>query len=514
MTSTRAFEFPHPPTCQSNQLTTMRPTLFIALLPWTATLLVTSAMAQVPVTPLPTRGMLSALELGMIFNTTANSTHTIVRKREGLPARLDDFVGTGVDGTPSFVYSELSQSLDGFAPDLDALTTANDHMPIVRDTNGTFPIWQGSVHDWAALFIAVGGTVVGYYFDNPAFPTQYRNGFYTELLPGDYVAGTFTALNSTMPIVAMDSAMGVIETNRAIEPGIVEHLDAVYFSLTSASAASLWATGFLNFPQPHFDGATIFKTEFDLTTGKAKKATVFKRGSDLGLTANDDIDALAIGDAQPMTIPANAPQPPTTFRNLDQNSQFIVFSTVNLSAAAPEELMVCGMTSGVWHTGPLRTSGGNPLVGPAGTVLGSVSAICSKDPHSGNLAASFGIPIDDSGLDQRMGLSLHARAAADATAGNDKFRLTGVLSGWGDGTPHLQQCVLVVAWYGNPGGTLYQLPLRPATADVYSFAINIELPWSPTNVNTYTMYVVTTDYPYVLPLTLHESIHSALSRHQ
>lgn len=466
----------------------------------------------------PTHGMLSSLQIGMVFTSDLN---VIARKEPGLPAKLYDFDGLGRVDVPEYTAAAIESWVTShYAPvpalqplQFDGMSTGNDLLPLVFHWSTNVASQEFRIHqppapapDWAAIFLALesdgqndGADVVGYYFSNPGFPQYLRNTFYPEILRAEYETGSVPSpAASGAQVAALDAAMGIIETTGgAREPGIIERFHELYFSLTPSSALALGAAIGANSPTP-CDGATIFRATYDLGNGAVLGVDVFLRGSDLELDSGDDVDALAVGYSIAPPPSVTAPLYPLV---AGQSSVRVLFSTVS----GAEQLMVYATPNGAPGISgpvvrPLRNGGGNPLVGPAGTLSGNVKGVCAKDPETGARAASFGIPSQDLPYPD-LGLSLHARAGSDATLpGLDSFLLTGVLSGWGAGnTPHNAMVFLAM---NVPGfaPTLFQLPNRTPANGTLEFQVMVNFPWqfigygpnnSPLYRNEYSFYVVT-----------------------
>lgn len=466
--------------------------------------------------PLPTHGMLSSLQIGMVFTSDLN---VIARKEPGLPAKLYDFDGLGRARVPEYTAAAIESWVAlhyGVVPPLqiDGMSTGNDLLPLVFDAaQQTFQIQQDAAPalDWAAIFLALqadgsndGADVVGYYFANPGFPQVLRNTFYPEILRDEYETGSVPSpAVSGADVAALDAGMGIIESNDGMrEPGVIERFHELYFSLTPASASALGAVIGANTPVP-CDGATIFRATYNLATGDVWGVDVFLRGNQLGLEEGADVDALAVGYS---LSPPPSVLPPLYPVATGSTGVRVLFSTVS----GTEQLLMYATPNGAPGINgpvvrPLRNDGGNPILGVIGTLTGNVKGVCTKDPETGARAASFGIPSRDI-LAPDLGLSLHARTGSpDATmSGYDTFVLTGVVSGWGSSnTPHDAIPYLVMDVPGFPP-TLFALPNRTPADGTLEFQVMASFPWQfigygPNNVpmyrNEYSFYVVTLQSP-------------------
>jgi len=229
---------------------------------------------------------------------------------------------------------------------------------------------------------------------------------------------------------------------------------------------------------PMFTGATIFEAKYG-PLGEVTDIWVDKQHTQLGLSASDDIDALAIGKSMPPAGPMT-----TTMTALSSSARQYVFSLNAPNASTTEQLMVHATISGQGPaTEKLRTETGNPLVGPTGTLGGDVKGACGKDPEALTLSSGLGVPDNSLSNAPVMSLSLHAQKSlvqpTDVTPpppyGVDSFDLTGVLSGWGTAQQH--DALVFVAFFHQNGMIVRQLPSRTSQQDVYEFAQTYLVPW-------------------------------------
>jgi hypothetical protein len=435
--------------------------------------------------PLPTRGIMPADAVGFILSGNSD----IQKKARTLPVQLTPTAP--VDGGAHYSVPKVMAALPQGTPTLaiDAMSSGNDALPLVYHTaTQQFRISQmNNAGSWAVLHLAIDDTsspgsavrtVMGYYFNNPSFPAQLRNGIYHELVPTDFDGAPGN-------IVAMDSAMGMLEDNRG-------HLDAtsdpvknkIYFSLTPLSASVLWAS--LPSPLQHvtdplyqppgntYTGATIFVASFD-TLGNCTAVRVCEDYETLGLREDADVDALGVAAAQTLFETNTQPLQPISL-------QFVFSTAVPVNG---EELLVAADlsngTQGVRQTAPLRGNNGDDITGGVGSLDRPVRAICSRDPENTNHGGSaYGEPEDhETTGTNHMSLSL-GLARANSANGGDAFHLSGVVSGWGSGTPQNSLVYLGVQIVGGPldGWTDYvSMGTRPADRDYFTFAQTAEIPW-------------------------------------
>jgi hypothetical protein len=455
------------------------------LLPIPMVTFVAAAAAQVTTYPLPTRGVMSAYPVGMIMSSQSD----IQKKKAGLPIVFA--ATTQVADVAHYSVPEIMEALGGTAIEIDAMSSGNDALPLVYHT-ATQEYWVGNanVPGWAVLHLAIDDplglgsgaqTVMGYYFANPAFPSQLRSGIYHELIPRDFPTGAGD-------IVAMDAAMGMLEDNRGrLEATNNPVRNRVYFSLTPASAAELWSSQTAPLlhvslspyqpPGNTYTGATIFVAEFD-AQGQCTTVRVCEDYSSLGLSEADDVDALAVADSQYIVEPASQPLQPTTLQ--------FVFSTA--TPIGGEELLVAADVSngpqGLRIQKPLRGNNGDRIVGGGGSIGGPVRSICSQDPENVEYGCSaFGEPEDHAATGGcHMSLSLAVAHRNTGIAG-DAFELVGVVSGWGTGAAQDSLVYLAIQLVANPlhplnGWTEYfPMGTRLAGQDEYVVRKVADVPW-------------------------------------
>jgi hypothetical protein len=454
------------------------------LLPIPMLTFVAAAAAQVTSYSLPTRGVMSAYPVGMIMSSQTD----IQKKQAGLPISFT--ATTQVAQVAHYSVPEIMQRLTGASTiAIDAMSSGNDALPLVFHT-ATQAFWVGNATapGWAVLHLAIDDpsglgngaqTVMGYYFANPAFPSQLRSGIYHELIPRDFPAGAGD-------IVAMDAAMGMLEDNL----GRLEAMDEpvknkVYFSLTPDSANALWLS--LASPLQHasnplyqppgstYTGATIFVAEFD-SQGQCTTVLVCEDYETLGLPYDADVDALAVATSQAITEPET--------EELDASKLQFVFSTA-LPIAGEELRVAADVGNGAQSVRiqrPLRGNNGDRIVGGGGSIGGAVRSICSQDPENVEYGCSaYGEPENPLNGIETYDMSLSIALARHVSAsGGDAFGLVGVVSGWGTSTPQDSLVYLGVQLVGGPlnGWSDYLfMGTRLASQDEYVFAKNSDAPW-------------------------------------
>ncbi|MEZ6036202.1 MAG: hypothetical protein R3F29_01895 [Planctomycetota bacterium] len=468
-----------------------------SLSPFTSALLLGGvAIAQGPVTNMPIRGMMPSFPTGFVMT---NSQTRIQKKEAGLPVVLNKFQRP-VNGVAWWDETEIQRVLTSYLPAsttltppvIDAMSSQNDLLPLVRDGN-SFRISQANVNGWAALYMALEDNsgaplgVYGYYFDNPSFPNQLRNGLYMELEARE--------LDPTLAAgpAAMDVAMGLlVDNNGRLQTGQQEIKDRVYFSLTDQSAQTLWnelgspvlaKVGGGTYTPPvnigRYDGATIFVAEYD-STGTCIDVKVAEDSVTLQLPqGTNEIDALGVGMPLP-GVPVGAGQIGLTAGQLHyvistepavNNEELLVVATVNE--------VVQGVPTPTRYQDPLRDNNGNSITANGGS-LGRVRALCSQDPvdlHVGG--AAFFAPCDyadPTGNPLMMGMSAAMMYGDNQT---DSFLLTGVLTGWVGAAENSFFWLAVQMESGPATGFLhYYGPwFRSSSEDAITFEQKIDVPW-------------------------------------
>lgn len=486
-----------------------------SLFPFTSALLLGGvAIAQGPVTNMPIRGMMSSFPTAFVMKS---SPTRISKKEAGLPIVRSSFPRP-TNGVAWWSETEIQRVLSTYLPSsgsltppvIDAISSENDLLPLVRHGN-SFRISQGNVDGWATLYMGLEDNagnplgVYGYYFDNPSFPNQYRNGLYLELEAREFDP------NLVDGPTAMDVSMGLlVDNNGRMMPGMQEVKNRLHFSLTNASAQTLWnelaaprltrVDGSAYTPPVnigHYDGATIFVAEFD-SVGLCTDVKVVEDSASLLLPAGtNEIDALAIGTPRP-GVPVGTGQ-----ELLTPGLLHFVISTD--PAVGGEELLVVGTVDHVVMQGgvptvlptrfqdPLRDNNGNPITANGGSIR-RVRSLCSQDPVDVIMAGSAflapceyldpdGIITDDT---QLMGLSAAMAYGHNQT---DLFQLTGVLSGW-TGVAENSFFWLAVAMDSGPwaGFSVYYGPyFRSAMDDAVTFTQKIDIPWTGIGSGSYVL---------------------------
>ena len=471
----------------SNLLTLAKSTLSISLLG--------SLLAQnpaLPLVPLPTRGVLPTMQVGMVFSSSPGD---IALKGAGRRAVIDQYPGVASGNVRDFTAAALSawvfaEKGVNWTALIDGISTSNDNLTLVFDSSagggGIFRIWQAAGTAWAMLNLSLvgstqvgGADVVGYYFDNPGFPSQLRTAVYFEHVIGDYRDGQLLAPTGLASIEAMDAAMGLIEASGGrIQAGIVDRVNELYFTLTPASAQALHATGAVA-ASDALDGATILVANYDPQSGLIVDIEVQATGGSLGLPEGADIDALAMGFAPVSPVfPAES-----TLHPLVPGSLFYVLS---LAAGGPDDqLFVVAEPTQNPGTGggattpmggrrrPLHNEQGKPLLGPAGTLTGNVKSACAHDPESLIESQNYGVPRNDNITVARSNLSLFAteKLGVPVPILNpnqfDSFDLHGTVSGWGQA---MAEPSLMFLWIRCDGVDSWKvLPTRGANDHVYDF---------------------------------------------
>lgn len=476
---------------------------------------------QLPVAPLPARGVLSTFQMGMLFD---DDLTRIALRRAGRRGLLDVYPGVAqgnvIDASGAaingWIRSQPGWSQFGWQPAFDALSTYSDNLPIeLFDPNTAvagdeyYRPYDAGQDSWAMLELAVeagtiratnaaidNATTLGYYFQNSGFPSQLQNGVYHEILRPDFTSGSVPAPSGTVGIRGLDAGLGFIEASDGVlQPGILECVDKLYFSVTPASAALLRGLNYFTARNDEIDGATIFEVTFSTTGanyGEVVNFQIFRTYVDLGVPMGADIDALAMAEA-PYGVPQSEDQ---RVHRIAAGQPLLVVSFAGdplTLAGAPvtDQLWVVARTEqnllsvndplampGGQHGRALRDAAGGQLVGPVGTLTGNVKGVCNYDPEGSFRSITAAFPDDDAVVIPRMILSAAATQPSvddgwDPTV-VDRFTLHGSVSGWG--TMPAQQASMLL-WIEVDGTPYWRaLPPRGAAKDVYDFELELEFP--------------------------------------
>lgn len=444
-----------------------------------------------PFWPLPARGMMTALSAGLVFESDPT---TLVLKGPALPAQLSVFAPSSPqvpDYSPRAIATWLANHTQREVPDLaiDAMSTGNDLLPL-RYVAGTFQVDVVGSQAWAALNIVrevpganVGADVIGYYFQNPAFPQQLQRCIVNEVVRADYQVAGFDP--GTSNIAAIDYAMGQIVANHGRQdPLVIEVIDRFYFSVTSQCAMELVQAGVFT----NVNGATIFEVRYQGTA----IIDVFP-GLQLDPAGQIDVDALGVGTV--VTVPPPGAVPGEW---LEVGSKMFIVS--DTTAAFGEELMVYATRdflppgqqepSSSTVMAPLRSPQGEPLIGsaPGALLPGRVKSSCARDPEMHDAARTFGVPAADAvGLPSSPVLSVEVKSGAGPSP-TDSFTVKGVVSG-----PSLagRSCLLGVKHQGVY--FFHALGVWPGNQNHLSFQVSLDYPWNSsqgTPDNTYELIAV------------------------
>lgn len=442
--------------------------------------------------PLPARGMMSGLSAGLVFE---NAPAVVVHKKPGLPAALDTFKSQHIPGVADYTMEAVLEWLG--VPDVsqvlplievDAISTGNDllpifHAPAAGQEVACFQVAYGS-NIWATLSVVreeSGVTdIFGCYFDNRSFPEQLRNKVLHEIQYTDLQPAGFDHQGSA--ITALDFAMGQILANRGYpDPGVIDCVTKLYFSLTNWSAAALQPI--LNAP---IDGSTIFQVDYN-GSGDVVGFSSFQPPVPAGVSGTAELDIDALGVAM-VTIPAPAP---VGALQIHTGMMLLVSYTQQVNG---EELFAiahnqpANLSQGQQVSNatvlPLRSPTRQKLAGPGGLLSGRVKGICGRDPEGYFGTRTFGVPTVDltSGSDDAVTLpSTHALSVEVATvvantaapSGLDRVTLSGAVAG---APQNGCSCILWVLHKGQY--RLFPLGVWPTNQTHVSFSVDLDTPWA------------------------------------
>ncbi len=446
-----------------------------------------SVAAAQAIRPLPARGMMTAQSAGLVFE---NDLQTVVHKGAGLPAQLDAMRNVRNPGVPDYTARTITTYLEYLTGvtvevEIDAMSSGNDLLPLIfvpGSAEGVVPVVAPTFRvavpapgtAWATLSLVrqvpeqnVGADILGYYFDNPAFPTQLRNAVVQEAVRADFLPVGFDPNGSD--IAALDYAMGQINAmSGRIEVGIIECVDRLYFSVTPISAAAIDA---LNVIPEGVDAATILVASYGSSGAVTSLAWAARPPGPEHL----DVDALG---AARVTAPVSSTVP-TAVQVQPGTTMFLLSFAPSPFGTPPhghEELLayaVPDLAPLVQETemklAPLRWTNGNRMIGTE-QIPGQVKGICARDPDWSFGAHTFGVPLVD-GLNSVPVLSLEV-GNPDGQQLRDMFKVRGVVAG----AAYPGAAVFLAVGHGR-GYEVYPLGNWPGTQGQFSFECALDYKW-------------------------------------
>ncbi|MCA8970054.1 MAG: hypothetical protein KDC95_09735 [Planctomycetes bacterium] len=447
-----------------------------------------------------TRGHASDWRIGVVIDTVTESnanggtTSLILDKPHGTidtfggPVPLETFEDVGHPSEVPVFNTNVIQplfaalGLQSFDLHLASMTSGNSLMPIYWVGNH-FELRVDNIQSWMTLFYTRkntnAGQILGYYpaqFMMPS-PMQGNVLFQQGTIDFDSNSGNTPPINlpATPQILALDMHMGTMEdTGGAFQSGVIETTNALWFTLTPASALSIkntimnsgmtsqWSLGQNMLDrQPEITGATIFKVTW--LPNQAPILTVEDDYISLGLDQNANIDALAVG---------NTSAPPTG-DYLKPDGNYYVFS-LDGSLYAPSQFMCIATVDGTREKSALHDPNGVTLDATLGIGSDDIGGLCADDPETATqLSNSRILPVwyNDHTV-RKLGFS----ASRLVTVPGAPF--LGGVSGWASPTPIAQnrEVYLQIRNWPNGGtiGNLY-LGTRLAYKDGFGFAFPTNL---------------------------------------
>lgn len=359
--------------------------------------LASTALGQVVVAPTDattTRGFLSAAPLAITIGQPAPGTglDELLFKDTGdqstQPARKTTKPQSNL--TPDYRLSVMFGAHAGLVV-LDAISSGNDQL--VYDASGVF---QGdAMGGWATLVVTVDhnaqGATGGPLWDRRASGADVGGDIYSYGaddsqgmedamlgLPMLEIPREAVNLPAGTDVQSIDLFLPMIAANGGTSDPLFQNTTNFYFSLTSASAASLAPLWNLA-----INGATILKIVWtpgtSTTAGHWSAPQVFFSSNDLGLTAEDDVDALALAT--------------TNIPNWFNGTPIIVSTThptrnqilALINQGTPNRVLV-----------PLQGGGGPITAGIKLIGTDNVTGLAGMDPDYGNWSKRIGAPIEPS----------------------------------------------------------------------------------------------------------------------
>lgn len=466
--------------------------------------LASTALGQVVVVPtdvITTRGALSAVPLGISLykDVSTSSLDQVLFKDTGDQTTVPNYKSTAPasNATPDYRLSKMFATTSvGDQPkiDLDAFSSGNDEL--FYDATGRF--LGDALGGWATLVATVDHNAVGagsgpvadrrangadVGADVYSFAADNSLGLDDGLIaqPMFEIPREAIRLPAGTDIQAVDLFLPMIAANGGVSEVLFQNTTEFYFSLTSASAtlmAPVWNLA--------IDGATILKIVWtpgtNTSTGTWSAPQIVFHSSDLGLTAADDVDALAMATTQLGSFPGI----PT------------IVSTVP-SAAHPNRnqiLALVGQGTPNRALVPLHGGGGGPIT--AGIRLigtDNVTGLAGMDPDFANNSKRIGSPVEPS---RPIAPSVYPDPLTSLTPpGTRPLGLSVVATTTGSGNAFLSDFTVHVTGWGIPGvahqsaGTIYFalaptptnrtaqmtfLTFMPRNANQHTVALNLTVP--------------------------------------
>lgn len=432
--------------------------------------LASTALGQVLVVPtddITTRGALSAMPLALstgqadpatglkelLFKDTGDQTAQPTRKT----------IKPASNATPDYRLSIMFGAYAGLVA-LDAISSGNDQ--ICYDATGLFR--GDAMGGWATLAVTVAPDAAGT-GDGPLSHRRLNNfnvGADVYSFAADDSLGIDDGLKSepmleipreavSLPvgtnIQAVDLFLPMIAANGGDNDPLFQNTTDFYFSLTSTSAASLATPWNLS-----IDGATILKIVWtpgtSTSVGSWSAPQIVFSSSDLGLTSEDDVDALAMATRFLPNWFVGTPTLVSTVPTTANQNRNQILALVG--QGTPNPTLV-----------PLHGGGGPITAGIKLIGTDNVTGLAGMDPDYGNWSLRVGAPIEPS---RPIAPSIFPDPLTSLTPpGTRPLGLSVVATTTGGGNAFLRDFTVHVTGWGIPGvahqssGTIY-LALAPA----------------------------------------------------
>jgi hypothetical protein len=363
--------------------------------------LASTALGQVvgvPTEATTTRGALSAMPLTLTTGQPDPVTglHELLFKDTGdqtnQPARKT--IKPASNTTPDYRLSVMFGANAALVV-LDAISSGNDQ--IFYDATGLFR--GDALGGWATLAVTVDQNAVGA-GDGPVSERRANNALVgadvysfaadNSLGIDDGIVGKpmleipreAVYLPGGTDIKTVDLFLPLIAANGGNSEPLIQNTTTFFFSLTSASAASLASLWNLS-----IDGATILKVVWtagtSTTVGSWSAPQIVFSSSALGLTAEDDIDALAMATSFLPNWFSGTPTLVSTVPSAAHPNRNQILAFVN--QGTPNATLV-----------PLH-GGGGPITGGIRLIgTDNVTGLAGMDPDYGNWSPRIGAPIEPS----------------------------------------------------------------------------------------------------------------------
>ncbi|MEZ5966175.1 MAG: hypothetical protein R3F56_20225 [Planctomycetota bacterium] len=363
-------------------------------------LLASAAFAQSP----PTRGVFQAIPHLFSVDTGSSPLDLAWKPQGDIPSTVQPIVPVAAANCPDFKRAELFGAYEPYV-ELDAMSTGNDHIPTPSATGVldpgqdgwlafTFSVRHGSMRTnsvMAARAPQVEGDIYGYFVPGASVvvetgvPSAVVDQLFFEQGP------EHIGLLPTADIDAHDAYAPYVQAGESAPSALLFRNDAFFFSVTPASAAAL-NTQFGGFSGVPVHAADVYVVYWDSMQGAWEKPELFRSFAQLGLTSQDDVDALAVRSIASHVLP-----------------DVVMFSTRNPDPNLTLLVQIPGTSTSV----PPKDRFNQPI---RLINSGDIDAVSVYDPEFATYNRRLGWPVSRPELSQpALSLGLHNETGGSTT---------------------------------------------------------------------------------------------------